>query len=351
MTPRVNGSGGGGKHMKASEVLDLVRSEGCVPKHGHAIFHRWRNMLRKARQEPQGLGHAEVLSLYDELRAKKNEQVVNAVRSAGSFPKPGDAIYTRWKNLIYLARKFPDGPGHVEALSLYDELRDNDVMDVVDAVRSAGSLPKPGDAMFVGWIHMLDKARKDREEPEHEELLSLYEELREDIGPLCAELPEEWAAFCKAKQSAIFAWSQTGNEKRSSKFVELRMGGKCATSVGEGSWAAVVGDPHRLDISFGVACHVCRLDSESGKFEVVQRISLKKKNYHMAHPKTKKGEVVHSVGWSVSSRPEKRAGSVTSVVTPLKRRRTCGAADVECSSAEKTQPVIPREVCVGLTGG
>ena len=129
------------------------------------------------------------------------------------------------------------------------------------------------------------------------------------------------------------------------------MGGKCATSFGEGSWAAVVGDPHRLDISFGVACHVCRLDSESGKFEVVQRISLKKNNYHMAHPKTKKGEVVHSVGWSVSSRPEKRAGSVTSVVTPLKRRRTCGAADVECSSAEKTQPVIPREVCVGLTGG
>ena len=70
----------------------------------------------------------------------------------------------------------------------------------------------------------------------------------------------------------------------------------------------------------------------------------------MAHPKTKKGEVVRRLGWTISSRPEKRAGSVTSVVTPFKRRRTCGAADVECSSAEKTQPVIRLEVCVGLTG-
>ena len=105
-----------------------------------------------------------------------------------------------------------------------------------------------------------------------------------------------------------------------------------------------------MDIYFGVARHVCKLDSESGKFEVVERMSLKKIDYPMAHRKTKKGEVVQIVGWIILSRPEKRAGSVTSVVTPLKRRRTCGAADVECSSAEKTQPVIPREVCVGLTG-
>ena len=127
MTQRVNGSVGGGKHMKASEVLDLVRSEGCVPKHGHAIFHRWMNMLRKARQEPQGLGHAEVLSLYDELREEMNadrkKQVVNAVRSAGSLPKPGDAHYRRWNELLQSARNEPERPGHVDALSVYDEVR------------------------------------------------------------------------------------------------------------------------------------------------------------------------------------------------------------------------------------
>ena len=138
---------------------------------------------------------------------------------------------------------------------LYEDLREDmdgkrkhqRVMEVVDAVRLAGSLPKPGDSLYNRWNNLFFAARNSPTVGCHAELLSLYEDLRED--------------------------------------------------------------------------------------------------------KTKKGEVVHSVGWSVSSRPEKRAGSVTSVVTPLKRRRTCGAADVECSSAEKSQPVIPREVCVGLTGG
>ena len=161
---------------------------------------------------------------------------------------------------------------------------------------------------------------------------------------LCEELPEELAALCRAKQSAIFAWSKTGNEKRCSKFVALRKGGKCDTSYGEGSWAAVVGDPHRLDISFGVARHVCMLDIESGKFEVVERMSLKKIDYPMAHRKTKKGEVVQIVGWIILSRPEKRAGSVTSASTPRKRRRTSEEAESDCPSAVKTQPLIPRVV-------
>ena len=89
-------------------------------------------------------------------------------------------------------------------------------------------------------------------------------------------------------------------------------------------------------------------------FEVVERTSLKKNNYNMAQPKTKKGEVVHTVGWSVLSRPEKRAGPVTSVSTPLKRRRTCGGADLECASVEKTQPMIDRELdgaCLGVVDG
>ena len=67
-------------------------------------------------------------------------------------------------------------------------------------------------------------------------------------------------------------------------------------------------------------------------------------NYPMAHPKTKKGEMVQSVGSIVSSRPEKRAGSVTSASTPRKRRRTSEEAESDCPSAVKTQPLIPRVV-------
>ena len=91
--------------MKASEVVDLVRSAGCLPKPGDEIFKRWEKMLTKARKEPQGFGHAEILSLYDELRDEMNAdrrmQVVNAVRSAGSLPKPGDAYYSRWNNMLH----------------------------------------------------------------------------------------------------------------------------------------------------------------------------------------------------------------------------------------------------------
>ena len=171
--------------MKASEVLDLVRSEGCFPKHGHALFHRWMNMLGKARQEPQGLGHAEVLSLYDELRDEMNAdrrmQVVNAVRSAGSLPKPGDAYYSRWTNMLHLARSYPDGRGHKEVLSLYDELRDemnaDSRMQVVNAVRSAGSLPKPGDAHYRRWNGLLQSARNEPEGPGHVDALSVYNEV------------------------------------------------------------------------------------------------------------------------------------------------------------------------------
>ena len=114
--------------MKACEVVDLVRSAGCLPKLGDEIFKRWYNILMKARKEPHGFGHAEVLSLYDELRDEMNAdrrmEVVNAVRSAGSLPKPGDAYYFRWTNLLHSARNYREGPGHAEALSLYDELRE-----------------------------------------------------------------------------------------------------------------------------------------------------------------------------------------------------------------------------------
>ena len=113
--------------MKASEVVDLVRSAGCLPKPGDEIFKRWEKMFTKARKEPQGFGHAEILSLYDELRDEVNAdsrmQVVNAVRSAGSLPKPGDAHYRRWNELLQSARNEPEGPGHVDALSVYDEVR------------------------------------------------------------------------------------------------------------------------------------------------------------------------------------------------------------------------------------
>ena len=72
------------------------------------------------------------------------------------------------------------------------------------------------------------------------------------------------------------------------------------------------------------------LDIESGNFELVERMSLKKINYPMTHHKTKKGEVVQSVGSIVSSRPEKRAGSVTSASTLRKRRRTSEEAESDC---------------------
>ena len=164
--------------MKACEVVDLVRSAGCLPKLGDEIFKRWTNMLTKARKEPQGFGHAEVLLLYDELRedrkVDREMEVVNAVRSAGSLPKPGDEYYRRWKNLLHSARNYPELPGHAEALSLYDELReDRNVdrkMEVVNAVRSAGSLPKPGDAHYRRW--------NAREGSGHVDALSVNDEVR-----------------------------------------------------------------------------------------------------------------------------------------------------------------------------
>jgi hypothetical protein len=139
----------------------------------------------KARKEPQGFGHAEVLLLYDELREDRKMEVVNAVRSAGSLPKPGDAYYFRWKNLLHSARNYREGPGHAEALSLYDELREDmkvdREMEVVNAVRSAGFLPKPGDEYYRRWKNLLHSARNDPELPGHAEALALYDDLCEDM--------------------------------------------------------------------------------------------------------------------------------------------------------------------------
>lgn len=116
------------------------------------------------------------------------------------------------------------------------------------------------------------------------------------------ELPGQWATLCKSKQSATFAWSHAGAEK-TSHFVELQPGGVCETTWGSGTWAAVDDEPGRLDISFGAARHICRLD-EAGKFKVEERIRLKT-GTPLGHPKVK-GVQVHTTGWPIASKPAAR---------------------------------------------
>jgi len=91
-----------------------------------------------------------------------------------------------------------------------------------------------------------------------------------------------------------------------------------ASKWGDGMWSQVPGNPHRLDITFGAARHICHM-VEGSCFEVVRRLSAKTEK-ELGDPKVN-GVAVTTRGWPTSLQPPAVKQDLPAPSTPPAKKR------------------------------
>lgn len=115
------------------------------------------------------------------------------------------------------------------------------------------------------------------------------------------QLPAQWGALCKKKDTSYFAWAHKGTSPGSA-WVQLKPDGELETKWGKGKWEISEGkESGRLELCFGAVRHVCFL-REGDKFEVVER--LKTSTGELLKNPTEKGVEVLTAGWPIEGIPE-----------------------------------------------
>eukprot|EP00971_Amphidinium_carterae_P087850 1738315-Amphidinium_carterae.1 len=135
--------------------------------------------------------------------------------------------------------------------------------------------------------------------------------------PIEDELPEKWAALCRAHGHATFAWSHNGSVKNGE--ITLMEHGEMTTGwkdVPTGTWR-VTADTDVIEMSFGSSRHICRF-KEPNEFVVEDKFLLRRNTNQSSY---KDGQP-RSRGWILQKNPgeRRRAPQAASVGQSVKRR-------------------------------